>query len=289
MGNRKFHFTGADDLVMQELAQALQRAGDQVTSSGPSWAPDKVTADLNALIISPSVTRDNPELRKAQELKVPVYSYPEFFRQLCRNKHRVVVAGSSGKTMITLLILHVLNHHNRKFDYLLARQVPGVEHSIRLSDAPIVIIEGQDGPCSVLDPTTRFLKYQHHIGLISGIEWQESAAYPTKADYTKQFSQFETSTPKGGVLIYFDLEPVITALGKVNQPDVLYIPYKTHASVYDGGQEYLAESSSERHPFKLTGKHNLQNISAAKETVKKLGITPSMFYEAVQHFGGKSI
>lgn len=294
---------------MLDLAIALKLAGHDISGSGvdvadetanakllengllpePGWLPNNLHGGIDAVIISPVITRDNPELLRALELKLPVHSYAEFIYGACINKHRVVVTGSYGKAMITLLILHVLNYHNRKFDFVLARQIPGLKHAVQLTDAPLVVIEGQDSPASALDPTTIFLKYKHHIGIISGIEWSPSATYPNKAEYTRQFSLFESNTPKGGVLIYFDLEPVIAALAKVKQPDVLYIPYKTHASTIDGGKEYLVESSTERHPFKLSGKHNLQNISAAKETLKKLGITTAMFYEAIQSFGGETI
>lgn len=308
MATSSIHFIGIGDPVMSDLAIALKTAGHSVTASeGGSmddlvhdklqefqllppigWQTDKVNANLNAVIISPAVALDNAELKQAQALKLPVLSYPEFIRQESLNKHRVVVTGSYGKTMITLLILHVLNHHKRSFDYLLGRPVPGVKHSVRLSDAPVIVIEGQDGFASALDPTPMFLKYQHHIGIISGIEWSESVAYRTKEDYTKQFRLFEKATPKGGVLIYFDLEPVVTVLG-TSQPDVMYIGYKTHPTQSDNGQEYLVESGNERHPIKLSGKLNMQNISAAKETVKKLGITTPMFYEAIQRFGGDSL
>ncbi len=306
--SRAYHFIGIGDPVTCDLAIALLNAGHQVTASeGASmddlvhdkleefkllppmgWQADRVHSRLNGVITSPVVALDNPELKQAQALKLPVLSYAEFIRQESVNKHRVVVTGSYGKTMITLLILHVLNYHKRSFDYLLGRPVPGVKHSVRLSDAPVIVIEGQDGLASTLNPTPMFLKYQHHIGVISGIEWSQSSAYPTKEDYTRQFSLFEKATPKGGVLVYFDLEPVVTVLG-MKQPDVLYIGYKTHASQNDSGQEYLVESGNERYPVKLSGKVNMQNISAAKETVKKLGITTPMFYEAIQRFGGDSL
>jgi UDP-N-acetylmuramate: L-alanyl-gamma-D-glutamyl-meso-diaminopimelate ligase len=309
MAISRIHFIGIGDPVMSDLAIALKTSGHVVTTSeGGSmddlvhdklqdfqllppigWQVERIQANLEGVIISPAIALDNPELKQAQALKLPVFSYPEFVRKESRNKHRIVVTGSYGKTMITLLILHVLNYHKRSFDYLLGRPVPGVKHSVRLSDAPVIVIEGQDVLASSLDPTPMFLKYQHHLGVISGIEWSESSAYRTKEDYTRQFSLFEKATPKGGVLIYFDLEPVVTVLGKVNQPDVLYIPYKTHPSQSDNGQEYLVESASERHPIKLSGKLNMQNISAAKETVKKLGITTPMFYEAIQRFGGDSL
>lgn len=306
---KKIHFTGITSPVLFDLAIALQHKGYEISGStdtapddlakerlvehqllpSSGWHPERLTEALDAVIIAPQVPRENPELHRALELKIPVFSYPDYIYQECSNKHRVVITGSSGKTMIALLIMHVLHYHNRSFDYVLSKPVPGVKDSVKLTDAPVVIIEGLDGISSCLDPTTVFLRYQHHIGLISGIEWSGSPAYASKDDYTAQFTRFEAATPKGGVLIYFDLEPVLTALSKEHQPDVLYIPYKTHPSQTDGGQEYLLESSAERHPVKLSGKHNMQNISAAKETLKKLGVTSSMFYEALRQFGGNTL
>lgn len=305
--SRKLHFTGIGSPVMFDLAIAMKQAGHAVTgadantpdgvvnarlnehqlSPDGAWHPERLSKDLDALIIGPAVQRDNPELTKASELKIPVLSYPEFVYQECVNKHRVVVTGSSGKTMIALLILHVLNYHKRSFDYVLGRSVPGLKDSVKLTEAPVVIIEGLDGPASCLEPATTFLKYQHHIGIISGIEWFGSHS-ASKDEYSKQFSNFEQATPKGGVMIYFDLEPVVGVLSKPPQTDVLYVPYKTHTSLVDGGLEYLTEGA-ERFPIKLSGKHNMQNISAAKETVKRLGITTPMFFEAMRQFGGDAI
>ncbi len=300
---RRIHFTGIATSVVADLAIALKGKGCEVSAScageseaakrltsagikaAAEWHPERLEAGLDALILDPIVKRDNSELHRALELKVPVYSYPEFIHQESVNKHRVVITGSHGKSMITLIILHILNYHNRAFDYVLVRPISG-KPSVRLSNAPLIIIEGQDGPSSALDPTTIFLRYKHHVGLISGMEWFSSPDYPSKEEYARQFSLFESSTPKGGVLIYFDLEPVVHAITKDSQPDVLYVPYKTHTSLMEGGTEYLVESANERHPVKLSGKHNMQNLAAAKETVKRLGITTAMFYEAVQHFGG---
>jgi len=298
---RKIHFTGIDSPVVCDLAIALKISGNEVSGSGsgleegtsrltaagiPSGNPDILQQGIDAVVISPSIQRDSQELHRAMELEIPVYSYPEFICEESRNKHRVVITGSHGKTMITRIVLHVLNYHNRSFDYVLSRPAIGHANSVKLTDAPVIIIEGADGRASALDPTSIFLKYQHHIGVVSGIEWFSSPDYPSKEEYTKQFTLLEKSTPKGGVLIYFDLEPVVNAITKDSQPDVLYVPYKTHASVQDAGAEYLIESSNERHPVKLSGKVNMQNLAAAKETLKRLGITTSMFYEAVQQFTG---
>lgn len=306
---KRLHLIGIGELVMTDLAVLLAESGNIITGSDQNlsddakakldksmlapelgWFPEKVTAQLDAIILGPGVVRDNPELLGAQKLAIRIYSYPEYIFQLSKDKHRVVVAGSYGKTMITLLIIHVLQFHKRVFDYVVAKQVPGLIKPVKLSGAPLIIIEGQDFMVSVLDQTPAFLKYQHHIGVISGIEWEESAAYPSKEEYVRQFRLFESSTPKGGVLIYFDLEPVIGALTKVNQVDMMYIPYKTHAGVSIDGKEFLVDPANEkRYPLIITGKHNLQNISAAKETLKKIGITAEMFYEAIPSFAGKKL
>ena len=304
---RTFHFTGIDSPVMFDLAVAMKLAGHEVSgSSNPgleatvqdkltqhgllpdgSWHPERLSPDVDALILAPSIPKDNSEVQKAQELKIPVFSYPEFIQLQCLNKHRVVVTGSPGKTMIVLFILHVLRYHNRPVDYVMSHPIQELGDSVKITDAPVVIIDAQDGLASSVDPTAIFLKYNHHIGIISGVEWFSS--HTSKEEFAKQISLFEKATPKGGVLIYFDLEPVVAVLGKEHLSDVLYIPYKTHPSLQDGGKEYLMESSTEKHPVKLSGKHNMQCLSAAKETLKKLGITTPMFYEAIEKYNGEAV
>lgn len=295
-----------DSKLMLDLAIGLKMAGHEVSCSSEDfseeakakllkynllpekmgWSPDKVHEGLQAVIIDTQTSIDNSELQRAMTLKVPIHSFPDYIYRLSMDKQRLVVAGGHGKTMITGMILHVLNFHKRKFDYVASAKVMGLENQVRLSDAPIIIIEGQDAMASPLDLTPVFLRYHHHIGVISGIEWQASATYPTWNDYIKQFGLFSAATPKGGVLVYFELDPVLATLSNKDLPDVLLVPYKTHTSTNESGQELLLTSDKERVQLKITGKYNLQNISAAKEALKRIGITSDMFYQAIPSFEG---
>ena len=291
---------------MHDLAIAMKEAGHSVTGSDENikdlvatkllnhnlipekygWFPEKIDPSLQVVIIGSHIKAENLELKRALELNLTIYSFPEFIYKKSADKQRLVVTGSHGKTMITSLIIHVLNFHKRKFDYVVNAQVSGIDRQVRLSNAPLIIIEGQEVMASSIDRTPAFLKYQHHIGVISGIEWQKSEDYPTKDEYTRQFGLFGAATPKGGVLVYFELDHVVAVLSHLNRPDVLLVPYKTHASIQENGQEFLITSSKERVPLKITGKHNLQSISAAQEAVKKIGITSEMFYQAIPSFAG---
>ncbi len=291
---------------MHDLAIGIKQAGHSVTGSDENinsvvasnllnynlipeengWFPEKIDTSLQAVIIGAHIKAENPELKRALELKLTIYSLPEFIYRKSADKQRIVVSGSHGKTMITSLIIHVLNFHKRKFDYVVNAYTSGLERLVRLSNAPLIIIEGQEAMSSTLDRTPAFLKYHHHIGIVSGIEWQKSEDYPTKEEYTRQFGLFGAATPKGGVLVYFEIDHVVAVLSPLNRPDVLLVPYKTHASIQENGQEFLVTSTKERVPLKITGKHNLQSISAAQEAVKKIGITSEMFYQAIPSFVG---
>ncbi len=246
-------------------------------------APEKIV-DSEVVVIGPAATTSNPEVTLALERGLPVYSLPDFIYQSSIDKQRLVVTGNHGKTFITALIIHVLLFNKRKFDYYTAGKPSGFSSAVKLSDAPIIIIEGQDVSSSNLDPSPAFLKYHHHIGVINGIEWQASSLYPTRDEYVRQFQLFGASSPKGGMLVYFEMDPVVTALPIMNKPDVLFIAYKTHPSVVDNGREYLVTPEKDRVPVKVTGKHNMQNISAAQETLKRIGITNEMFYRAIPSF-----
>jgi UDP-N-acetylmuramate: L-alanyl-gamma-D-glutamyl-meso-diaminopimelate ligase len=198
----------------------------------------------------------------------------------------VVVAGSHGKTTITAMVIHVLSYFKRDFDYVIGARVKGVEHTVKLSEAPIIIIEGDEYLSSVLDPTPKFLRYQHHIGLISGIAWDHVNVFGSEEEYLYQFDRFADETPKGGTLIYSEQDSLALIIGKKDRADVQALSYKSHTHASDNQGHFYITNGKEKFPVKIFGSHNFQNLSAAKEILKKIGVTPEMFFEAIQSFEG---
>jgi len=302
---QKIHFIAIGGSVMHNLAIALKQQGHTITGSDdeifePSrslllqhdlipaaegWFPEKIDASYNAIVLGMHAKKDNPELLKAQQINLKIYSFPEFIFEHSKDKHRVVIAGSHGKTTITAMVMHVLNYHKRKFDYVAGAKINGIENSVKLSDAPVIIIEGDEYLSSALDPTPKFLRYQHHIGVISGIAWDHANVFPTEEEYVKQFDLFADQTPKSGILIYCEQDSMNMMIGKKERADVLAIPYKSHSHSEENHQFYL-NNGKDRYPIKVFGSHNLQNISAAKELLKRIGIHSEMFYEAITSFEG---
>lgn len=303
---QKVHFIAVGGSVMHNLAIALHRKGYEVTGSDdeifePSagrlaeygllptekgWFPEKIRQDLNAVILGMHAREDNPELLAAKEKEIKIYSYPEYILAHCHDKQRVVVAGSHGKTSVTSLIIHVLNFHKKTFDYVCGTIPKGFDCSVKLSeDAPVIIIEGDEYTASPIDKQPKFLVYEHHIGVITGIARDHINVFPTEESYTEQFIKFADASPKGGILIYNADDKLTTKIAKKERVDLQTIGYHAHKNGVKDGVYYLV-SSGEKIPVKLFGQHNMLNISAAKEVCLKLGITPEMFYEALQHFEG---
>ncbi|RAV97829.1 UDP-N-acetylmuramate--L-alanine ligase [Pseudochryseolinea flava] len=304
---QKIHFIAIGGAVMHNLAVALKKDGHIITGSDdeifdPSrstleahgllpasngWDTGKIHAGLDVVILGMHARKDNPELLKAQELGLKIVSFPEYIYQRSIDKQRIVVAGSHGKTTITAMIIHVLNFFNRNFDYVIGARVPGVEYTVRLSDnAPIIIIEGDEYLSSPLDPTPKFLRYQHHIGIISGIAWDHANVFPTEEEYVKQFDRFADQTPKGGILIYCEQDPMALMIGKKERSDTLEISYKSHPQTSDNNGQFFITNGKEKYPVKVFGSHNFQNLSAAKEVLKKIGISQEQFFEAITTFKG---
>lgn len=277
--------TGSDDEINEPSRSHLQAAGLLPATTG--WNPDAITADLNAVIVGMHARPDNPEIQKARTLGLPLISFPEFIFEASRNKQRVVVAGSHGKTTITAILIHVLDYYKRPFDYVIGSRIPGHAHSVRLSeDAPLIVIEGDEYFSSPLDHTPKFLRYQHHIGVISGIAWDHANVFPTEDDYIRQFDAFADATPKGGILVFNEQDAVAAVLCNKERPDVLHVPFKTHPYEIEDGQVFLISSGKEKIPLNVFGRHNLMNIAAAKEVLKKIGITAEQFYRAIPGFTG---
>jgi len=303
---QKVHFIAIGGSVMHNLAVSLKLAGHEVTGSDdeihdPSrstlvrhglmpdyegWNPELITTDLDAVILGMHAKKDNPELLRAQSLGLKIFSFPEYIYEHARNKQRVVIAGSHGKTTITAMVIHCLNHFDRKFDYVIGARVKGVEHTVKLSDAPIIIIEGDEYLSSALDPTPKLLRYQHHIGLISGVAWDHVNVFAEEEDYLKQFDRFADETPKGGTLVYCEQDSLALIIGKKDRTDVQSISYRSHTHSADGTGKFFITNGKEKYPVKVFGSHNFQNMSGAKEVLKKLGVTTEMFFEAIQSFEG---
>lgn len=303
----KIHFIAVGGSVMHSLAIALHLKGFIVTGSDdqiyePSksklaeygllprewgWYPEKITSEVDAVVLGMHARKDNPELKKAGELGLKIYSYPEFIFEQIRDKQRIVIGGSHGKTTITSLILHVLKYWNREFDYVVGAQLEGFDHLVKLSDAPVIVIEGDEYLTSPLDPTPKFLKYHHHIGLVSGVQWDHINVFPTIDQYVRQFDLFADNTPKAGTLIYCEEDDMATVICGKERVDVGREEYHTHPSKIVDGTTYLLTGEGEV-PIRIFGRHNMQNISGAKAVLKKIGITGKMFYQAVPSFKGAS-
>lgn len=277
--------TGSDDEIFEPARSRLAAAGLLPEAEG--WDAARVTPELTAVIVGMHARPDNPELRRAQDLGLKVYSFPEYIYEASRDKQRVVIGGSHGKTSITALILHVLRFHNQLFDYAVGAQLAGFDLMVQLTEeAPIIIIEGDEYLASPVDRRPKFHLYQHHIGVISGISWDHINVFPTEEIYREQFRIFADQTPKAGVLLY-DRDDEQTQLVTVpTNPDVTYIGYGPHEHVIRGGRTFLLTKKDEEVPIQVFGAHNLRNISAAKEVCKQLGIKGKDFYRAVETFPG---
>lgn len=302
----KIHFIAIGGSVMHNLAIALKEAGHNISGSDdeifePSrsalakhnlipgkegWQPELLDSSFDIVILGMHASKDNPELIKAQQLGLKILSFPDFIYEHAKDKQRVVIAGSHGKTTITAIIIHVLTHCKRKFDYVIGARVRGIENTVKLSDAPVIIIEGDEYLASALDPTPKFLKYQHHVGLISGIAWDHANVFPSEEEYVKQFDLFADQTPKGGILVYCEQDAMALMIGKKERIDVTEIAYKSHPHTSDNNGQFFLTASKNKYPIKVFGSHNYQNIAGAKEILKRIGITDEEFYQAITSFQG---
>lgn len=307
MQTQKIHFIAIGGSVMHNLAIALQEQGYQVSGSDdeiyePSrsrlaqagllpenlgWFPEKIDKSLEAVIVGMHARKDNPELVKARELGIPIYSYAEYIYLHSIDKHRVVIAGSHGKTTITAMVIHVLKYYRRNFDYVIGALVEGFDSTIKLTeDAPVIIIEGDEYPAGPTAPKPKFSYYKHHIGLVSGVAWDHINVYETENDYVRQFEKFADATPKGGAIIYDSDDYLGNFLCEKERPDVTNIPYQTHPYVIRNGQTFLITKDEKEIPVQVFGEHNMKNISGAKAVCERLFVSEEQFYEAIQSFKG---
>jgi len=275
--------TGSDDEIYDPSRSRLQKHGLLPAQMG--WFPEKIHTGLSTVIVGMHARKDNPELLKAQELGIPIYSYPEFLYQQSQQKQRVVIAGSHGKTTITAIILHALQYHGRDFDYLVGEQIEGFETMAKLTpNAPVIIIEGDEYASSPIDTRPKFLHYQPHIALISGIAWDHVNLYPTWELYVDQFELLAEAMPKAGILVFDESDNMLDIIGQKERTDITKIPYLAHPSETINGQTFLLTKQGKQVPVMLLGEYNMKNIMGAMVICDRIGITEDQFYEAIQTF-----
>ena len=284
--NKGFEVTGSDDAIFEPSKTRLEQKGILPNEFG--WFPEKITADIDAVILGMHAHADNPELARAKELGLKIYSYPEFLYQQSKEKTRVVIAGSHGKTTITSMILHVLNFHNKEIDYMVGAQLEGFDCMVKITeDTDFMILEGDEYLSSADDRQPKFLHYHPNIALISGIAWDHINVFKTFDDYLEQFRKFTESITSGGVLVYNEEDEEVVKIVENSQKYFRKLPYKTPEYSIREGKVYLKTGMGEI-PLSVFGKHNLLNMEGAKLICQQLGIMEEEFYEAIMGFKGAS-
>ena len=285
--SKGYKISGSDDEIYEPSRSRLEQVG--LLPSEIGWFPEKIDKSLEAIIVGMHARKDNPELVKARELEIPIYSYAEYVYLQSIDKQRVVIAGSHGKTTITAMVMHVLAYHKRKFDYLVGAKIEGFDVMVKLSDdAPLIIIEGDEYPAAPTAPKPKFSYYKHHIGLMSGVAWDHINVYATENDYVRQFEKFADATPKGGALVYDSDDYMANFLCEKERADVANIPYQAHPHKVVNGKVFLKTKDKQEIAVQVFGEHNMKNISGAKAICEKLYINEAKFYEAIQSFKGAS-
>lgn len=280
-----YQVTGSDDVIYEPSKTRLAKY--QILPAIEGWNADVITKDLEAVILGMHARIDNPELVRAQELGIPIYSYPAYIYEQSINKKRIVVGGSHGKTTITSMILHVLKFYNLSFDYLVGAQVEGFDNMVKLSDAPIIVIEGDEYLASPIDRRPKFHLYKAHIGVISGIAWDHINVFPTFEGYKEQFSLFIDTIQADGKLIYCQEDDILTELVNKHQfkKPLELVPYKTPNFKIEDGLTYLHSTEGEVE-LSVFGRHNLMNLSAARLVCEEIGVCEEDFFKAIKSFKG---
>ena len=278
--------TGSDDTIFEPSASRLQQKGLLPKEMG--WFPQKITLDLDAVILGMHAKGDNPELLKAQDLGLTIYSYPEFLYQQSKDKTRVVIGGSHGKTTITSMILHVMGDHDRDLDFMVGAQLEGFDTMVRLTQHnDFMLLEGDEYLSSALDLRPKFHWYQPNIALLSGIAWDHINVFPTFEDYCHQFKLFIEQIIPGGALVYNDQDPVLKTLVETTDHPIKKYPYSAAPHVIVDGETFL-ETAEGPMPVAIFGQHNLSNLEGARWVCQLMGIDAEDFYEAIVSFKGAS-
>ena len=284
--NKGYHVTGSDDTIHDPSKSRLERKGLLPQAFG--WFPEKITSDLDVIILGMHAKKDNPELLKAQDMGLKIYSYPEFLYEQSKDKTRVVIGGSHGKTTITSMILHVLAYHDREVDYMVGAQLEGFETMVHLTtENEFMVLEGDEYLSSPIDRRPKFHLYKPNIALLSGIAWDHINVFPTFEGYVEQFRIFTDSLTNGGIMVYNEEDAIVKEVVESSTHPIKKYPYSTPTYEIEDGITAI-DTPDGMMPLEIFGDHNLQNLAGAKWICQHMGIDEDDFYEAIASFTGAS-
>ncbi len=284
--HKGYNITGSDDVIFEPSKSRLAEKGLLPEKFG--WFPAKIHGSLDAVILGMHAKPDNPELLRAKEVGVKIYSYPEFLYEQSKNKTRVVIGGSHGKTTITSMILHVLDYHDRNVDYMVGAQLDGFDRMVHLTqENDFIVLEGDEYLSSPIDRRPKFHLYKPNIALLSGIAWDHINVFPTFDNYVEQFRIFVDSIVKGGSITYNEEDPEVKKVVGASDNAIRKFPYTTPAYQVEDGKTFL-ETPEGPMPIAIFGRHNLSNLAGAKWICQNMGVDEADFYEAIASFKGAS-
>ena len=282
-----YQVTGSDDEIFEPSKGRLDKYGLLPAKIG--WDETNVSSDLESIILGMHAREDNPELLKAQKLGLKIYSYPEYIYDQTKEKIRIVIGGSHGKTSITSMILHVLNYHNIDHDYMVGAQLEGFECMVKLTEnAKIAVLEGDEYLSSPIDRRPKFHLYHPNIALLSGIAWDHINVFPTFENYVEQFKIFIDKIEPNGTIIYCKLDDKVKEVSEKAAVNVKQVPYATHKHAIVNGVSIVEDENGIEHALEIFGEHNLQNLNGALLVCEEVGVSKVAFYKAIQSFSGAS-
>jgi UDP-N-acetylmuramate: L-alanyl-gamma-D-glutamyl-meso-diaminopimelate ligase len=284
MHKKGFNVTGSDDEIFEPSKTRLAKLNLLPAKEG--WDTNNIHKGIDAVILGMHARADNPELLKAQELGLKIYSYPEYIYEQTKDKTRIVIGGSHGKTSITAMILHVLNFHKVDCDYMVGAQLDGFDTMVKLTkEAKIAVIEGDEYLSSPIDRRPKFHLYKPNIAILSGIAWDHINVFPTFENYVEQFKIFVDLIEQNGSIAYCELDEKVKNVSESTRADIKRFPYAVPANKIVNGTTYLLTNQGEI-PLLVFGDHNLMNINGARLVCNQVGISDGQFYEAIQSFKG---
>jgi len=292
------HFIGMGERIIGDLAAVLFDQGHTISGSDVAfatstlqrlknkglmpeclgWFPEKLRQDLDKVIVGSQVSTDNPELQAAWRLGLPIYSYAAYIYEYAQDKQRIVITGEEEKRLICTLVLHVLSYLHKAFDYVVDTPVPTT--SVQLSDAPIILLEGDANPSSLIDLRPQSLHYQHNMVLIGGISWQASVNYPTLDTYLQYMTNLADASPKGGTIIYCEEDSLAKNIGNESRSDVKNETYKAHPHRNERGKTHLITPQGDI-LFPHADIVSMRAVAGAQQLLRNLAVTDHQFYEAL--------
>jgi len=285
--------TGCDANVYPPMSTQLSNLGIDIVQG---YDPSQLDNVPDYVVVGNAMSRGNPVVEAMLDRRIPYCSGPQWLsEQVLYKRHVMAVSGTHGKTTTASLLAWILEDAGLAPGFLIGGVPVNFDTSARFGESEFFVVEADEYDTAFFDKRAKFVHYRPQTLIINNLEFDHADIYKDIDAILWQFHQLMRTVPGNGrVLINADDKNVARIIEQGCWTPVERYSCRGNADwraeFSDKGERRLAichaEQDGAEGPWKLGGKHNLENALAAVAAAQSAGISVAQAVDSLSRFNG---